>query len=77
MRFILPILLDGIKGVYHINAVDVVTQFQCVFSVERIKFAAVLVQGREPLLTSIPARAHRHALLKKLRKYKKQTYSVE
>ncbi len=28
--------LDGIKGVYHINAVDQVTQFQCVFSVERI-----------------------------------------
>ncbi len=28
--------LDGIKGGYHINAVDEVTQFQCVFSVERI-----------------------------------------
>ena len=28
--------LDGIKGVYHINAVDEVTQFQCVFSVEPI-----------------------------------------
>ena len=28
--------LDGIKGVYHINAVDEVTQFQCIFSVERI-----------------------------------------
>jgi transposase InsO family protein len=28
--------LDGIKGVYHINAVDEVTQFQCVFSVEGI-----------------------------------------
>ena len=28
--------LDGIKGVYHINAVDEVTQFQCVFSVEHI-----------------------------------------
>lgn len=28
--------LDGIKGVYHINAVDEVTQFECVFSVERI-----------------------------------------
>jgi len=28
--------LDGIKGVYHINAVDELTQFQCVFSVERI-----------------------------------------
>ncbi len=28
--------LDGIKGVYHINAVDEVTQMECVFSVERI-----------------------------------------
>lgn len=28
--------LDAIKGVYHINAVDELTQFQCVFSVERI-----------------------------------------
>jgi transposase InsO family protein len=28
--------LDGIKGVYHINAVDEVTQYQCVFSVEAI-----------------------------------------
>ncbi len=28
--------LDGIKGVYHINAVNEVTQFQFVFSVERI-----------------------------------------
>ena len=28
--------LDGIKGVYHVNAVDEVAQFQCVFSVERI-----------------------------------------
>lgn len=28
--------LDGVKGVYHINAVDEVTQFECVFSVERI-----------------------------------------
>ncbi len=28
--------LDGITGVYHINAVDEVAQFQCVFSVERI-----------------------------------------
>ena len=28
--------LDGIKGVYHINAIDEVTQMECVFSVERI-----------------------------------------
>ncbi len=29
--------LDGVKGVYHINAIDEVTQFECVFSVERIQ----------------------------------------
>lgn len=28
--------LDGIKGLYHINLVDEVTQFQCIGSVERI-----------------------------------------
>ena len=28
--------LDGVKGVYHINAVDEVTQMECVFSVERV-----------------------------------------
>ena len=28
--------LDGVKGLYLINAVDEVTQFQCVFAVERI-----------------------------------------
>ena len=40
--------LDGIKGVYHINAVDEVTQFQCVFSVERISERFLL-----PVLTAI------------------------
>jgi hypothetical protein len=28
--------LDGIKGVYIINAVDEVTQMQCIVAVERI-----------------------------------------
>ncbi len=28
--------LDGVKGVYHVNAVDEITQFQMVFSTERI-----------------------------------------
>jgi len=40
--------LDGIKGVYHINAVDEVTQFQCVFSVERISERFLI-----PVLTAI------------------------
>jgi hypothetical protein len=34
--------LDGIKGVYLINAVDEVTQFQAVFAVERISEAYLL-----------------------------------
>ncbi len=33
---------DGIKGVYHINAVDIVTQWQLVASVERISEAYLL-----------------------------------
>ncbi|MBT8039273.1 MAG: DDE-type integrase/transposase/recombinase, partial [Gammaproteobacteria bacterium] len=40
--------LDRIKGVYHINAVDEVTQFQCVFSVERISERFLL-----PVFTTI------------------------
>ena len=42
---------DGIKGVYHINAVDIVTQWELVASVERISEAyllpviALLLQG--------------------------------
>lgn len=40
--------LDGIKGVYHINAVDEVTQFQCIFSVARISEHFLL-----PVLTEI------------------------
>jgi hypothetical protein len=37
--------LDGIKGVYLINAVDEVTQFQAVFAVERISEASVVGAG--------------------------------
>ena len=42
--------LDGIKGVYHINAVNEVTQFQCVFSVERISERFLLPVLEESLL---------------------------
>ena len=45
--------LDGIKGVYHINAVDEVTQFQCVFSVERIS-ERFLIPILEELLATFP-----------------------
>ena len=40
--------LDGIKGVYHINAVDEVTQMECVFSLERISERFMI-----PILTMI------------------------
>ena len=45
--------LDGIKGVYHINAVDEVTQFQCVFSVERIS-ERFLIPVLKALLVAFP-----------------------
>ena len=45
--------LDGIKGVYHINAVDEVTQFQCVFSVERIS-EHFLIPILESILETFP-----------------------
>lgn len=45
--------LDGIKGVYHINAVDEVTQFQCVFSVERIS-ERFLMPVLKALLVAFP-----------------------
>lgn len=45
--------LDGIKGVYHINAVDEVTQFQCVFSVERIS-ERFLIPVLEEILATFP-----------------------
>lgn len=45
--------LDGIKGVYHINAVDEVTQFQCVFSVARIS-ERFLIPVLEAILETFP-----------------------
>lgn len=45
--------LDGVKGVYHINAVDEVTQFQCVFSVERIS-ERFLLPVLEAILATFP-----------------------
>jgi transposase InsO family protein len=45
--------LDGIKGVYHINAVDEVTQYQCVFSVERIS-ERFLLPVLKALMASFP-----------------------
>ncbi len=45
--------LDGIKGVYHINAVDEVTQFQCVLSVERIS-ERFLIPVLEAILETFP-----------------------
>jgi len=49
--------LDGIKGVYHINAVDEVTQFQCVFSVERIS-ERFLIPVLEAILETFPFAIH-------------------
>jgi len=45
--------LDGRKGVYHINAVDAVTQFQVVVCVERIS-EAFLISAIEELLQAFP-----------------------
>lgn len=45
--------LDGIKGVYHINAVDCVTQYEGVASCERIN-EAFLIPVLEELLLSFP-----------------------
>jgi transposase InsO family protein len=44
---------DKIKGVYHVNAVDEVTQFQVVISVERIS-ENYLIPVLEQLLTAFP-----------------------
>lgn len=44
---------DGLKGVYHINAVDVVTQFEIVATCERIS-EAFLLPVLEQLLDSFP-----------------------
>jgi hypothetical protein len=45
--------LDGVKGVYHINAVDEVTQFEIVVSVEKIS-EAYLIPALTLLLESFP-----------------------
>ena len=45
--------LDGEKGVYHINAVDEVTQFEVVVSVEKIS-EIYLIPALEHLLASFP-----------------------
>jgi transposase InsO family protein len=45
--------LDGIKGVYLINAVDEVTQFQAVFAVERIS-EAYLLPVLEAIIDAFP-----------------------
>lgn len=47
--------LDGIKGLYHINRVDEVTQFQCVGSVECIS-EAFLLPVLEALIERFPFR---------------------
>lgn len=47
--------LDGKKGVYHINAVDEVTQFEVVVSVEKIS-EHYLIPALETLLASFPFR---------------------
>lgn len=45
--------LDGVKGVYHINAVDEVTQYEVVVSVERIS-EAYLVSALEQIIEQFP-----------------------
>ena len=45
--------LDGIKGLYHINAVDEVTQFEVVFTVERIS-EQFLIPALAALLETFP-----------------------
>lgn len=44
---------DGIKGLYHINAVDEVTQFQVVFTVERIS-EQFMIPALEAMLDAFP-----------------------
>lgn len=48
---------DGVKGVYHINAVDEVTQWQVVVSVPQIS-EAWLIPALEALLRQFPFRIH-------------------
>ena len=45
--------LDGIKGVYHINAVDEVTQFEIIASVEKIS-EAYLIPALEQMIDQFP-----------------------
>lgn len=45
--------LDGHKGVYHINAIDEITQFEVVVSVEKIS-EAYLIPALEVLLAAFP-----------------------
>jgi len=47
--------LDGVKGLYHINAVDEVTQFEVVFTVERIS-EQFLIPALAALLETFPFR---------------------
>ena len=49
--------LDGIKGLYHLNLVDEVTQFQCIGSVEHIH-AACLKPLLDALLRAFPFTLH-------------------
>lgn len=44
---------DGIKGLYHVNAVDEVTQFQVVFTVERIS-EQFMIPALESMLDTFP-----------------------
>lgn len=44
---------DGIKGLYHVNAVDEVTQWQVVFTVERIS-GEFMIPALEGLLEAFP-----------------------
>jgi hypothetical protein len=50
--------LDGVKGVYHINAVDCVTQYEGVATCEKIS-EAFLIPVLEALLLSFPLRHSR------------------
>ena len=45
--------LDGVKGLYHINAVDEVTQFEVVFTIERIS-EQFLIPALAALLETFP-----------------------
>lgn len=44
---------DGVKGLYHINAVDEVTQWQVIFTVERIS-EQFMIPALEAMLDAFP-----------------------